>query len=80
MNEQTLFLLHWVQRLDQIQAMESNDVLHILKELEYILPITPHLEAYYFIWCLQTCILVGYAPQMFNTHIMVDDFKCMWKI
>jgi len=26
------------------------------------------------------CISVGYALPMFNTHIMVDDFECMWKI
>jgi hypothetical protein len=32
-----------------------NDVLHILKELEYALPIIPHLEAYYFIYRLQMC-------------------------
>jgi hypothetical protein len=27
-----------------------NDVLHILKELEYALPIIPHHEVYYFIY------------------------------
>ncbi len=26
------------------------------------------------------CILVRYGPPMFNTHIMVDDFECMWRI
>jgi hypothetical protein len=57
-----------------------NDVLHILKELEYALLIIPHLEAYYFIYRLQTCVLVGFAPLMLNAHILVDDFEGMWKI
>jgi hypothetical protein len=57
-----------------------NDVLHILQELEYALPIIPHLEAYYFIYWLQTCVLVGFVPLMLNAHILVDDFKRMWKI
>jgi hypothetical protein len=29
-----------------------SDILHILKELEYTLPIIPHPKEYYFIYCL----------------------------
>jgi hypothetical protein len=57
-----------------------NDILHILKELEYILPIILHLEEYYFIYHLQTCFLVGFAPPMFNVKILIEDFERMWKI
>jgi hypothetical protein len=57
-----------------------NDELHILKELEYALPIIPHLEVYYVIYWLQTYILVGFTRPMLNAHILVDDFKHMWKI
>jgi hypothetical protein len=26
------------------------------------------------------CLLVGFAPPMFNAKILVEDFECMWKI
>jgi hypothetical protein len=43
-----------------------NDILHILKEFEYTLLIIPHLEGYYFIYHLQTCLLIGFVAPMFN--------------
>jgi hypothetical protein len=64
----------------ELKPCSLNDVLHILKVLEYALPIILHLEVYYFIYWLQTCILVGFAPPMLNAHILVNDFKHMWKI
>ncbi len=57
-----------------------NDVLHILKELEYTLLIIPHPKEYYFIYHLKTCFSVGFAPPMLNARLFIEDFKCMWKI
>jgi hypothetical protein len=57
-----------------------NDILHILKELEYTLLIIPHPEEYYFIYRLHTCFLVGFIPPMFNARIFIEDFERMWKI
>lgn len=34
----------------KLKPYSLNDVLHILKELEYALPIIPHPEVYYFIY------------------------------
>jgi hypothetical protein len=64
----------------ELKPCNLSDVLHILKELEYALEIIPHPKAYYFIYQLQTCILVGFVPRMLNAHILVDDFEHMWKI
>jgi hypothetical protein len=57
-----------------------SDILHIFKELECSLLIILHSEKYYFIYCLQTCFLVGFAPPIFNAKTFIEDFVCMWKI
>ncbi len=56
-------------KLIEFKPCNLSDVLHILKELDYALAIIPHLEAYYFIYQLQTCILVRFVPPMLNAHI-----------
>jgi hypothetical protein len=63
-----------------MKACSLNDTLHILKELEYTLLIVPHLEEYYFIYCMYTYLLVGFSPPMLNVRIFIEDFECMWKI
>jgi len=63
-----------------LKPCSLSNVLHILKELEYISLIIPHLEAYYFIYHLQTCISVRFSPPMFNARILIEDFEHAWKI
>jgi hypothetical protein len=65
----------------QRSSNSSHVFKHCVAHLEGIgmhLPIIPHLGIYYFIHHLQMCISIGYALPMFNTHIIVDDFECMW--
>jgi hypothetical protein len=50
----------------ELKPCNLSDVLRILKELEYTMLINPHPKAYFFIYRLQTCILVGFAPPMVN--------------
>jgi len=57
-----------------------NDILHILKKLEYTLPITPHPKEYYFIYRMQTCFSIRFAPPMLNAKILIEDFEHKWKI
>jgi len=64
----------------RLKPCNFNDILHIVKKLEYNLSIIPHLEGYYFIYCLQTCLSVGFAPPKLNAQIFVEDFECMWMI
>jgi hypothetical protein len=63
-----------------MKLFSLSDTLHILKELEYILPIIPHSKEYYFIYGMHTCFFVGLAPPMLNARILIKDFECMWKI
>lgn len=63
-----------------LKPCSLNDMLHILKELEYTLLIIPHLEGYYFIYHLQTCLSIGFVAPMFNARILIGDFEHMWKI
>ncbi len=45
-----------------LKAIGLNDVLHILMELEYMVPTFLNPESYYTIFLLQTCIGVGVTP------------------
>jgi hypothetical protein len=63
-----------------MKLFSLSDTLHILKELEYILPIIPHSEEYYFSYHMHTCFSVKLAPPMLNAKILIEDFECMWKI
>jgi hypothetical protein len=51
-----------------------------MKELEYTLPIIPHPEGYYFVYCMHTCLLEGFVPTMLNAINLIEDFELMWKI
>jgi hypothetical protein len=57
-----------------LKPYSLNDILHILKELEYTLLIILHPKGYYFIYCLHTCLLIGFVPPMFNAQIFIEDF------
>ncbi len=61
----------------EMKQCNLNDTLHILKEIKYTLPIISHLEEYYFIYCLQTCFLIGFIPPMLNAIILIEDFEHM---
>jgi hypothetical protein len=50
----------------RLKPCSLSDILHILKELEYTLLIIPHLEGYYFIYHLQTCLSIGFVAPVFN--------------
>ncbi len=63
-----------------LKSCNLNDILHILKALEYTLPIIPHPERYYFIYRLHTCLSIRFVPPMFNARILVWDFEHIWKI
>jgi hypothetical protein len=63
-----------------LKLCSLNDIPHILKELEYTLSNIPHSEGYYFIYHLQTCLLVGFILPMLNARILIEDFEPMWKI
>jgi hypothetical protein len=53
-NKQTIIILPTSDaEVVALQPYSLNDILHILKELEYTLLIIPHLKGYYFIYHLQ---------------------------
>jgi hypothetical protein len=63
-----------------LKPCSLNDILHILKELEYTLSIIPHPKRHYFIFHLQTYLSIRFAPLMLNARIFIEDFEYMWKI
>jgi len=49
-----------------------NDLLHMMLEMEYIMPMIPTLEMYYLVHRFQICRWVGVAPPMLEAHIIED--------
>jgi hypothetical protein len=55
-----------------IRPYMRNDMLHMMLEMEYIMPMIPNLEMYYLVHCFQICLWVGVAPPMLGAHITKD--------
>ncbi len=52
----------------RMKPCSLSEILHILKDLEYTLPSISHPEEYYFIYHLQTCFSIRFAPPMLNVR------------
>jgi hypothetical protein len=63
-----------------LKATSLNDVLHILMELEYMVPTFPNLESYYTIFMLQTCNEVGVTPPVIHFQPSKWELFAMWAI
>jgi hypothetical protein len=63
-----------------LKPYSLNDILQILKELEYMGPLIPNLKSYYLIYRLQTCLNGGFAPPMLISLIKLNDFEQFWQI
>jgi len=57
-----------------LKSCNLSDIMHILKELKYTLPIIPHLEGYYFVYRLHTCLLIRFVPPMLIARILIEYF------
>jgi hypothetical protein len=63
-----------------LKAISLSDVLHILMEVEYMVPTFPNLESYYTIFMLQTCIMLGVTPPMIDFQPSKWELFAMWAI
>jgi hypothetical protein len=55
-----------------IRPYTRNDMLHMMLKMEYIMPMIPALEMYYFEHCFQICLWVGVAPPMLGARIIKE--------
>jgi hypothetical protein len=56
-----------------------SEMLHIVKELEYMVAWFPNLKTYYLIYWLQNYLIIGFVPPMLGIT-KLGDFEQMWKI
>jgi hypothetical protein len=52
-------------------------MLHMMLEMEYIMPMIPAPEMYYLMHCFQFYLRVGVTPPMLGTHIIEGQFLSM---
>ncbi len=69
-----------VAKRASIGPYTRNDMLHMMLEMEYIMPIIPTLGMYYLMHQFQICLQIKVAPPMLGTHIMENQFLSMWVI
>ncbi len=55
-------------------------MLHMMLEMEYIMPVIHVPEMQYMVHCFRICLWVGVAPPMLGAHIIEDQFLYMWAI
>ncbi len=55
-------------------------MLHMMLEMEYIMPVVLAHEMQYLVHCFQICLRVGVAPRMLGARITEDQFLYMWAI
>ncbi len=63
-----------------VRSYFKNDMVHMMLELEYVLPLLPNLETYYLLHRFQICLKVGVALPILKGHITKKQFLAMWVI
>jgi hypothetical protein len=59
----------------RLKLYTLNDMLHIFKELEYMVPMMLNLNAYCLIHWLQSCLAIRFSPCMLGIIIKSEDLK-----
>ncbi len=57
-----------------------SDTIHIMKELEYMVPTFLHPESYYAMFYLQTCMKVEVEPLMIKIKLLEHEFLALWHV
>ncbi len=57
-----------------------SEMLHIVKDLEYMAAWFPNLKMHYQIYWLQNYLIIGFVPPMLGIITKFGDFEQMWKI
>lgn len=63
-----------------LKVIYISNVLHIIMELEYMLPLLSNVKGYYIFFKLQTYLRVGVAPPMIKTKLSENEFFAMWDL
>jgi hypothetical protein len=57
-----------------------SEMLHIVKELEYMVAWFPNLKMYCLIYWLQNYLIIRFVPPMLAIITKLGDFEQIWKI
>jgi hypothetical protein len=57
-----------------VKPYSKSDKVHMMLELEYVLPLLPNLETYYLLYYFQICLKVGVALPILGGHITNKQF------
>jgi hypothetical protein len=63
-----------------LKYTKLNDTIHIMMELEYMVPTFLHPKSYYAMFHLQTCMEVEVAPLMIIIKLLEHKFFALWHV
>jgi hypothetical protein len=63
-----------------LKVVYISNVVHIIMELEYMLPLISNAKGYYMFFRLQIYLRVVVAPPMIKTKLSENDFFAMWDL
>jgi hypothetical protein len=63
-----------------VKPYSKNDMVHMMLQLEYVLPLLPNPETYYLLHCFQIFLRVGLALLVLGGHIIEKYFLAMWVV
>jgi hypothetical protein len=67
-------------KIVSIGPYTRNDMLHMMSEMEYIMPMIRVPKMYYLMHRFLICLQIGVTPPMFGGHITYSQFLFMWAI
>jgi hypothetical protein len=63
-----------------LKFINLSDTIHIMKELEYMVPTFLHLESYYAMFYSQSCMKVEITPLMIKIKLLEHEFLALWHV
>jgi hypothetical protein len=63
-----------------VKPYSKSDMVHMMLQLEYVLPLLPNPKTYYLLHFFQICLKVVVALVILGCHIIKKYFLAMWAI
>ncbi len=69
-----------VAKKASVRPYSRSDMVHMMLELEYVLPLLPNPKTNYLLHCFQICFQVGVALPILGGHITEKQFLAIWDV
>jgi hypothetical protein len=68
------------QKKASVKLYSNSDMVHMMLELKYVLPLLPNLKTYYLLHRFQICLRIGVTLPILGGHITEKQLLAMWVV